>query len=329
VLNGTTANYKYDGLGRRVEKEVISVGTTVTRYVYDNEDILLELDGSNTILARYTHGPGIDEPLIMEKGGQGFFYQADGLGSITEITDSAGAIKQRYTYSSYGKIESQLDPNFIQPYTFTSRELDSETDLYFYRARYYDADVGRFLQADLIGFAGGSNFYTGVNNNPATFIDPYGLYAGPISPGSGPFPAIDLQSGIPLIDYTILSTINTIVNAANLAANSIVNALQPIVELAGSDQVLNLGIAIPGPDPVEAVSRGSRLICVIGAFKGADALRRGNKQALDALRQALKEANIPYSDKLRQQFHREISGQGNQTYQDLLRAAREFVEAKK
>jgi len=49
VVNGTTANYKYDGLGRRVEKEVVSVSTTVTRFIYDNEDILLELDGSNNI----------------------------------------------------------------------------------------------------------------------------------------------------------------------------------------------------------------------------------------------------------------------------------------
>ena len=64
---GTTANYKYDGLGRRVEKEVITGSTTTTRYVYDNEDILLELNGANSIVARYTHGPGIDEPLIMEK----------------------------------------------------------------------------------------------------------------------------------------------------------------------------------------------------------------------------------------------------------------------
>jgi hypothetical protein len=54
-------------LGRRVEKEVIAGTTTVSKYVYDNEDILLELNGANAIVARYTHGPGIDEPLITEK----------------------------------------------------------------------------------------------------------------------------------------------------------------------------------------------------------------------------------------------------------------------
>ena len=161
VTNGTTANYKYDGLGRRVEKEVINVGTTVTRYVYDNEDILLELNGSNQIVARYSHGPGIDEPLIMEKNAQSFYYHADGLGSITELTNQSATVTQRYTYSSFGKIESQLDSNFVQPFTFTSREFDAETGLYYYRARYYDSGSGRFIQEDPIEFLGGINFYEG------------------------------------------------------------------------------------------------------------------------------------------------------------------------
>jgi RHS repeat-associated protein len=175
VGNATTINYKYDGLGRRVEKEIISGTTKVTRYIYDNEDILLELDGSNNIVARYTHGPGIDEPLIMEKGGVNSFYHADGLGSITEITNQSGTPVQRYTYSSFGEIESQLDPNFIQPYTFTAREFDPETGLYFYRARHYDPATGRFVQQDPIGFAGGDlNLYRYVFTNPVNFVDPSG-----------------------------------------------------------------------------------------------------------------------------------------------------------
>ena len=149
--------------------------TTVTRYIYDNEDILLELDGSNNITARYTHGPGIDEPLILEKSGQSFFYHADGLGSNTEITNSSGTVVQAYTYSSFGKIESQLDPNFVQPYAFTAREFDPETGMYFYRARYYDPAVGRFNQEDPIRFLGGMNFYLYVGNNPVDAVDPWGL----------------------------------------------------------------------------------------------------------------------------------------------------------
>ena len=172
---GKTVNYKYDGLGRRVEKEVIDAGTATTRYVYDNEDILLELNGANSIVARYTHGPGIDEPLIMEKNGQSFYYQRDGLGSITEITNQGGTLVQRYAYSSFGKIESQLDPNFVQPYTFTARELDPEIGTYYFRARFYDPVTGRFSSEDPNGFGAGINFYAYVGNNPIERVDPYGL----------------------------------------------------------------------------------------------------------------------------------------------------------
>jgi RHS repeat-associated protein len=175
VSPSNTANYRYDGLGRRVEKEVIAGTTTVTKYVYDNEDILLELNGSNQVVARYTHGPGIDEPLIMEKNTQSFYYHKDGLGSITELTAQTGAVAQRYTYSSFGKIESQLDANFVQPYTFTSREFDAESGLHYYRIRYYDSTTGRFISEDPKGFGAGVNFYGYVGGNPIGRVDPYGL----------------------------------------------------------------------------------------------------------------------------------------------------------
>lgn len=153
--------------------------TVVTRYIYDNEDVLLKLDGSNNIVARYTHGPGIDEPLIMEKSGVSSFYHADGLGSITELTDSVGTVVQSYTYSSFGKIESQFDSAFMQPYTFTAREFDPETGLYHYRARTYDSFTGRFQQED--PFPGAMvvpqslNQYPYVLNNPINLTDPQGL----------------------------------------------------------------------------------------------------------------------------------------------------------
>lgn len=151
----------------------------MTRFIYDNEDILLELDGSNSIVAWYTHGPGIDEPLVMEKAGQNYFYHADGLGSNTEMTNSTGAIKQSYTYSSFGKIESQLDPNFTQPYTFTGREFDPETGLYHYRKRTLDPNTGRFNQEDpfpgALVLPQSLNRYPYVGNHPVNFTDPYGL----------------------------------------------------------------------------------------------------------------------------------------------------------
>ncbi len=179
--DGDVVEYKYDPFGRRIEK---NVNGTITRFVYDREDILFELDSSGNVLTEYLHGPGIDEPIAMIKGGQTYYYHADGLGSIIAITNFAGQVVQRYEYNSFGEITYQQDPNFIQPYTYTGREYDTKTGLYYYRARYYDAKVGRFITQDPIGFSGGINFYSYVGNNPVNRKDPLGLMNTPGGPGN-------------------------------------------------------------------------------------------------------------------------------------------------
>ena len=163
-----TSTYRYDGLGRRIEK----VGNGITRrYVYDGEDILLEYDGSNVLQARYTHGPGIDEPIAVTKGEATFFYHQDALGSVTDLTDAAGATAKSYSYDAYGTI-LESPGTLDQPYTYTGREFDSESGLYYYRARYYDPTTGRFLQKDPILSV---NLYPYVVGNPVNLLDPLGF----------------------------------------------------------------------------------------------------------------------------------------------------------
>ncbi len=167
-----TSTYRYDGLGRRIEK--VANGQT-KRYIYDGEDILLEYDGSNVLQTRYTHGPGIDEPIAVTKGSNTYFYHQDGLGSVTDLTDSTGATAKSYSYDAYGNI-LESPGTLEQPYTYTGREFDSESGLFYYRARNYDPTTGRFLQQDPIGFSGGdANLYTYVGGNPVNFDDPSGL----------------------------------------------------------------------------------------------------------------------------------------------------------
>lgn len=96
-----TSTYRYDGLGRRIEK--VANGQT-KRYIYDGEDILLEYDGSNVLQARYTHGLGMDEPIAVTKSNVTYFYHGDGLGSVTDLTDSAGATAKSYSYDTHGNI---------------------------------------------------------------------------------------------------------------------------------------------------------------------------------------------------------------------------------
>jgi RHS repeat-associated protein len=178
---GLVAEYRYDALGRRIEKVVNGVST---RYMYHNEDIILELDGANNVTALYIHGPGIDEPLAMFRsvaGIQVVAFHADGLGSITTLTDLNGNPVRSYTYDSFGRLVAQTG-TLTNSYTYTGRELDPESGLLYYRARYYDPSVGRFLHQDPIGLAGGDiNLYAYVRNNPVNSLDPEGL-AAPAAP---------------------------------------------------------------------------------------------------------------------------------------------------
>lgn len=106
----------------------------------------------------------------MARGGQNYFYHSDGLGSITEITDNTGTVVKSYTYDSFGNIVNETG-TLNNPYTYTGRERDSESGLYFYRARYMDPKTGRFLQEDPIWNV---NNYIYAEDNPVNFIDPYG-----------------------------------------------------------------------------------------------------------------------------------------------------------
>ncbi len=164
-----TVTFRYDPLGRRIER----AGSTTTRYLYDQEDIVEELDGGNMLKFRHTHGPGIDESLATRTiAGQVTYYEADGLGSIGDTTDTSGHVSVAYRYDSFGNPRvGSANPG----YAFTGREWDPETGLHFYRGRYYDPELGRFISEDALGHVGGPSFYTYSSNNPIRFSDPFGL----------------------------------------------------------------------------------------------------------------------------------------------------------
>jgi RHS repeat-associated protein len=87
------------------------------------------------------------------------------------MSSSAGSVTHEYRYDSYGRIEAGSTQ---AGYSFTSREWDPETGLFYYRARYLDAETGRFISEDPIGLTGGINVYTYANSNPVFYIDPSG-----------------------------------------------------------------------------------------------------------------------------------------------------------
>jgi len=173
VLPGTagTVTFKYDPFGRRVQK---SSASGATNYLYDGSNSLEEIDQSGTLLARYAQGAGIDAPLAEARGRTSGFYEQDGLGSVTSLSGSIGGLADTYTYNSFGILTASTGSTGNQ-FQYTGRDYDSETGLRYYRARYYDPAVGRFLSEDPIGFDGGNNFYAYVENDPIDWADPFGL----------------------------------------------------------------------------------------------------------------------------------------------------------
>jgi RHS repeat-associated protein len=176
--SGGTATFKYDPFGRRIQKAFTQNGTTTTtNYLYDGDNVVETVDQNGNVLAHFDQRQSIDEPLAESKGGGIDYYEQDGLGSVTSLTNGAGQLAQTYTYDSYGNTTNSSG-NVANPFRYTAREFDSETGLYYYRARYYDPSGGRFLAEDPIRwFGGGPNFYDYVQNRPVDWVDPLGLQA--------------------------------------------------------------------------------------------------------------------------------------------------------
>jgi RHS repeat-associated protein len=149
-------------------------------FVYDGLNLTETVNGAGGLVARYAQGPGVDQPLAMQRGSTTDYYEQDALGSVTSLTAANGSIAQTYTYDSFGNTTNSSGSltNFFR---YTGREFDTETNLYYYRARYYDPTPGRFASEDPIRFWAGNDFYRYVSNRPVYFGDPRG-YCPP--PGS-------------------------------------------------------------------------------------------------------------------------------------------------
>lgn len=111
---------------------------------------------------------------------------------MRDLIDNTGTNRNRIRYDSFGNITNQTNPSLTFRFGYTGRDFDSETGLNYYRARYYDARVGRFLSEDPIGFAGGdANLYRYVGNSPVNYTDPSGMIAVvPILIGAGLLPIV-------------------------------------------------------------------------------------------------------------------------------------------
>jgi RHS repeat-associated protein len=157
-----TTTFRYDPLGRRIQK---SGPLGITSYLYSGSNVLNELDGTGNFTGSYVQGVGVDDPLGQLASGNASYYEADGLGSLTSLSSASGSPAKSYTYDSFGNLTTSTGTltNFFQ---YTAREFDAETSLYYYRARYYDPTIGRFVSEDPSGPSQGPDLDAYVYNSP-------------------------------------------------------------------------------------------------------------------------------------------------------------------
>ena len=177
--------FKYDYMGRRVEKKVYSGSTTNwtldkhLKFVYDGYRQIEELDGMNSDAAlkkRIWSGWKIIADI---HGSNTYYALGDANKNITEYLDSAGTIQAHYEYSPFGKITKKIGTKRDDfDYRFSSEVFDIEAGLVYYNYRYYSSALGRWLSRDPIQETGGKNLFTYVNNEPISNWDFLGLKPG-------------------------------------------------------------------------------------------------------------------------------------------------------
>lgn len=160
----------------------------------------------------------------------------DALGSTRMLTDGNGNPTASYGYTPYGEASrSGTDDTQFQ---FTGRENDGASGLYYYRARYYDPSLGRFIQSDPIGLAGGNNTYAYAEGDPLSFYDPLGLWA-----IGDPFPKgmVDASAGFgDTLSFNLTNRIRS-----GMGTNGVVNKCSGAYR-GGELAVVGLGLAMGG-----------------------------------------------------------------------------------
>lgn len=160
-----TASYGYDAYGRRT---LNSLGASL---LYQGANPVEELSGTTPVANRVVGG--IDEFFSRTDSNGTYSPITDMLGSVLALTNSSGSISTQYSYDPFGNTTTSGSSS-TNVYQYTGRENDGNS-LYYYRARYYSPQLGRFISQDPLEFGGGDvNVYSYAGDSPTNSVDPSG-----------------------------------------------------------------------------------------------------------------------------------------------------------
>ena len=168
--------YFYDPFGLRLKKVA---GGATTYFLYNGEGLAAEYNAAGALIAEYQYGPNkpwMTDPLLQKRDGVYYYYQTDHLGTPQKLLAKNGNVVWQGEYSSFGEV-TEVVSTVTSLLRFPGQYEDGETGAYYNYFRDYDAMHGGYLQRDPIGLNGGMNTTAYVESNPASIIDPYGLFA--------------------------------------------------------------------------------------------------------------------------------------------------------
>ena len=168
-----TWQYEYDSLGNRI---ATVVNGQRTEYLIDPDgwgNIVGEYNNSGNLVAHYDYGIGL---VSRADGSNTNYYDADALGSTVGLTGTTGSYVNSYSYLPFGENVTKVE-GVANPFEYVGQwgVTNEANGLDFMRARFYTPSEGRFISSDPINILGGRNFYQYTQNNPVTFVDPFGL----------------------------------------------------------------------------------------------------------------------------------------------------------
>ncbi len=188
--NADTMTFTYDGDGKRLTAADGALASQITRYQWDINSYLPQLarenNGDGALRRRYVQG---QDTVSMTTSGGTYYYHYDGLGSVTDVTDSTGAHQLEYRYEAFGDLRQHQQHSTSAPgnyLRYTGEYYDTFTETYHLRARQYDTHLGRFTQTDPAPSAIMNPYlssYVYANNQATRLTDPSGRTVIEESPG--------------------------------------------------------------------------------------------------------------------------------------------------
>lgn len=190
-------NYVYDSFNRRLSKTSLQLDSNtqkwkeigIQKYLYHEQNEIGAVDASGKITELRILGSGkgaeIGAAIAIELQGELFAPLHDHNGNVACLINPENAqVEETYRYSAFGvetiyDAAGQKQTGSLNPWRFSSKRVDTETDLVYFGRRYYDPQTARWLTPDPIGDSAGPNLYAYVNNSPLTHFDLYGLWMEP------------------------------------------------------------------------------------------------------------------------------------------------------